>query len=165
MVLAGLSVAVASLLGLDSPVDCYDSGGALGGEVMAPWSDDMWNYVSGLPFTDAELERFQETLRQGTTQAPQQGFTVGIIDANGNPQPNPDAMDYDAWIKKYFGDDLDAARKAVEGEVSRRGLPPEVEVSPCTAKPSCGFPDEECPVCKAGNCPGAKCWRGCEVRR
>jgi hypothetical protein len=114
---------------------------------------------SGLPFTDAELERFQETLRQGTAQAPHQGFTVGIIDANGNPRPNPDAMDYDAWIKKYFGDDLDAARRAVEGEVGRRGLPLEIEVSLCTAKPSCDFPDEECPVCKAGNCPGVKCWR------
>jgi hypothetical protein len=34
-----------------------------------------------------------------------------------------------------------------------------IEVSLCTAKPSCGFPDEECPVCKAGNCPGVKCWR------
>jgi hypothetical protein len=103
-----------------------------------------WDYLassSGLPFTDAELERFQETLRQGS------GWNV-----TATPQ----------WqtAKIITGEEWQRMKEEYEAALGMPGPPPlEVEVSLCTAKPSCGFPDEECPVCKAGNCPGVKCWR------
>jgi hypothetical protein len=178
---------------------------------------DTYPAPTGLPFTDAELERFQETLRQGPTKmkggfgtadhtkmvgTKRQQFTptyppcnLPVCDHSGGASRDCASMQYVPNSTLPYQDwcincgssptshdsqgncsplalGLSPMVPGVTYDLGNglsitldEGKPAEAEGSLCTANPSCGKPDEECPVCKAGNCPGAKCWRGCEVRR
>lgn len=44
-----------------------------------------------------------------------------------------------------------------EGSISFAPIEDNV-IDLCSAKPSCGLPDEEC-GCRAKNCPGVACWK------
>lgn len=61
---------------------------------------------------------------------------------------------WDEWVKK--NGELAEPKPAISTEETL-----ELTLPSCTANPSCGEDDVICPQCKAGNCPGAKCWRGC----
>jgi hypothetical protein len=89
-----------------------------------------------------------------------------LEDAKKAAQP-PLAPSGGGWAY-YVGEGAGKVRRPQAPDISQQDtqeMPALEIVELCSAKPPCGLPDEECGQCRAKNCPGVKCWRGCNASR